>query len=209
LEHLPILSTFAFIQAPEGNAKTFDAAKAFCERQTFVLEKMDEVRPWLDYFSGLRSGRSPAPDANCASSTVRAILNIVGSENLEAAEASRSGLFRFYVGRTMETELADRRIDMDGSFRYRNDIVLAGFIWLLCPGHGEQRVSCVKRNIAEFPFQFVQTSPIFCDFSTFEESRVEWPPNQAAQPLVCADGGQARSVNSDAWLGQAVTNLGE
>lgn len=86
------------------------------------------------------------------------------------------------------------------------DIVLAGFVWMLWSGHDEQRLSCVTRIIHEFPAEFVRTSPVFCDFAEPERGKVEWPPQRAAHPLVCADNGQGKS---DAWLNQAPVFLGD
>ncbi|MDQ0326323.1 hypothetical protein J2R99_002192 [Rhodopseudomonas julia] len=197
------------IQAQAAEAKPFDAAKAFCERQTFVLERIEEVGPWLDHFSGLRNGRSPAPDANCPSSTVRAILNVVTSSTLELAETQRSALFSFYVSRSMGPELGDRIVDPDGSFRYRSDVVLMSFVWLLCPGHGEERLSCVTGAIEGFPTQFVETSPVFCDFAALDKAKVEWPSNREVRPLVCASGGTLQSAAPEAWLRRAGIILGD
>lgn len=205
---LLILPISTVIHAQDGNTGPFDAARSFCERLTFVLQDVHEVEPWLDYFSGLRDGRSPPPAMNCPSSTVRAIVNIVGSGSVEFAEASRSGLFSFYVARAMETELTDRRLDFDGSFRYRNDIVLAGFVWLLCPGHGEQRTLCVKSNVGDFPIQFLQTSPVFCDFAAFAAEKVEWPTDREVRPLVCARNKTEKTSGSEGWLIQAAAELG-
>ncbi|MBZ5762396.1 hypothetical protein LAV84_21010 [Rhizobium sp. VS19-DR104.2] len=190
-------------------SENFDAAKAFCERQTFALEDINEVKPWLDYFSGLRNGRSSSPPDSCPSSTMRAIVGIVGSGSVEKAEDARAAFLSLYVSRGTEMELADRRRDSDGSFRYRNDIVLAGFVWLLCPGHSDQRLSCVKEVIHNFPAEFVSTSPVFCDFAGPKQGKVEWPPQRALYPLVCADNGQEKSENSDAWLRQAGITLGD
>jgi hypothetical protein len=199
--------TLAF--ADDGT-NSFDPAKAFCQRQTFVLENINEVFPWLDYFSGLRNGRSPAPDHTvCASSTIRGILSIVGSGDLEMAKDRRSAFFWFYIGRAMEPELADRRIDTDGTFRYRNDIVLAGFIWFLCPGHKDQRYECVKENIGSFPDAFLKTSPVFCDFTESALADVEWPPNRDALPLVCNGGDSQISLRQNAWIRRAEIALGE
>ncbi|MBP0614320.1 hypothetical protein [Jiella mangrovi] len=203
------LGALAAPGARADDPRPFDAARAFCERQTFTLKSMDEVGPWLDYFSGLRNGRSPAPDVNCPSSTVRAILNIVSSKTVEIAEAQRLALARFYVARAMEPELADRVIDPDGSFRYRNDIVLASFVWLLCPGRGEQRTACVTSVVKEFPDEFVETSPVFCDFAVHDAARVEWPAEREARPLLCARGGSLQSAKPSAWLRKAAISLGD
>ncbi len=204
-----VAALFAAPAARADDAKPFDAARAFCERQTFVLEDIDEVVPWLDYFSGLRNGRSPVPDVDCPSSTVRAIVNIARSENLEMAKAQRSALQGFYVARAMEPELSDRLVDPDRSFRYRNDIVLASFVWFFCPGQGEEKTSCVTKVVTKFPEEFLQTSPVFCDFSDLDAARVEWPENREVRPLVCAGGGSAESVKPDVWLRQAGISLGE
>lgn len=193
-----------------NEVKSFDPAEAFCERQTFVLKNINEVLPWLDYFSGLRNGRSAAPDPKaCGSSTIYAILNIVGSQNLEMAKDLRSAFLQFYVSRAMEPELADRRIDTDNTFRYRNDIVLAGFVWLLCPGHGDQRSECVKENVGAFPVSFLQTSPVFCDFAELAKAKVEWPPNRNNLPLVCASGGSSDTGSVKGWIRQASISLGD
>ena len=199
-----LLSAAAVSHAQDSPAASFDAGKAFCDRQTFTLETLQEVVPWLDYFSGLRSGRSPAPRDNCPSSTVRAVINIVSSDSTEKAEALREGFFRFYVARATEPDLAERRNDSDGAFRYRNDVVLAGFVWMLCPGQGSQRVSCVNKTISGFPKQFLQTSPIFCDFTELYIAKVEWPPNRQANPLVCTQRGVADPIS---WLNNAESNL--
>ncbi|MDQ0458080.1 hypothetical protein [Rhizobium paknamense] len=206
---LSVLGCIPVASAASGGAQSFDAAKAFCERQTFVLEKLDEVKPWLDYFSGLRNGRSPAPDAACDSSTVRAILNIVGSGDMEKAKDSRSSFFAFYVARAMEPELADRRMDTDRSFRYRNDIVLASFVWLLCPGHADHRSACLKENVEAFPAEFLKTSPVFCDFAEGGTANIEWPPNPAALPLMCAGAGNSSVTAQNSWLKQATIILGD
>lgn len=203
------LGTSTAAHAQEGVATPFDPAKSFCERQTFELETIGEVDPWLDYFSGLRSGRSATPAESCPSSTIRAILNIFGSGSVELAEDSRTAFFSMYVSRAMEPELTGRRLDTDGSFRYRNDIVLAGFVWLLCPGHGDERASCVKRNIEAFPAQFIQTSPVFCDFAELREDTVEWPPNREARALVCTLTRNTQAASSEAWLRQASITLGD
>lgn len=204
-----ILALFFPSSAYTQNQNDFNPAKSFCERQTFVLEDMDEVDPWLNYLSGLRNGRSPVPEADCPSSTIRTILNITSSASIEMAEDSRFAFFQFYVARAMESELAERRIDTDGSFRYRNDIVLAGFIWLLCPGHGEKRKACAKNIISAFPVDYIRSSPVFCDFSGIETARVEWPPSRSSLPLVCADSLDTQSASPDVWLSRAAKSLGE
>ncbi|MES5099689.1 hypothetical protein ABUK73_15790 [Agrobacterium sp. BA1120] len=187
-------------RAEDSPAPSFDAASAFCDRQTFTLEKIEEVVPWLDYFSGLRSRRSPAPQDNCPSGAIRAVINITSSGSIEMAEALREGFFKSYVARAMEPDLADRRIDQDGTFRYRNDVVLAGFVWFLCPGRGDERVSCVKQIVAGFPDEFLKTSPVFCDFAEFDSAKVEWPSNRQTNPLVCA---QSNFPDPTSWLDRA------
>lgn len=119
---LSVLTISADVSA-QGSTTSgpFDAAEAFCERQDFVLENMDEVKPWLNYFGGLGNGSSPSPADSCPSSTVRAIVGILGSGSVEQAEADRFRFLSFYVSRGTEMELTDRRLDSDGSFRYRND----------------------------------------------------------------------------------------
>jgi hypothetical protein len=200
---LPLFT--ADLSHAQGSAPpSFDAARAFCDRQTFTLERIEEVVPWLDYFSGLRSRRSPAPPDDCPSSAIRAVINITSSGSIEMAEALREGFFKSYVARAMEPNLADRRIDQDGTFRYRNDVVLAGFVWFLCPGRGDERVFCVKRVIAEFPDAFLKTSPVFCDFAELDSAKVEWPPNRQTNPLICAQGSFGDSTS---WLKRAEIEL--
>ncbi|GGF86417.1 hypothetical protein GCM10007301_52840 [Azorhizobium oxalatiphilum] len=205
------ISTYAqtAVPRPSDAAQPFDAARAFCERQTFALETMAEVDPWLAYFSGLRTGRTPAPDDDCPSRTVHTIISIVGSGSVEAAEASRAAFHGFYVTRAMEPQSAERRLDTDTSFRYRNDLVLAGFVWMLCPGRGPQQVACVKRVIEGFPARFLQTSPVFCDFAPGQPTQVEWPASPQTRPLTCAKGGNATAADAEAWLKQAANVLAD
>ncbi|MBB3948696.1 hypothetical protein GGQ73_004687 [Rhizobium skierniewicense] len=188
--------------------EAFDPGKAFCERQTFSLETIGEIKPWLDYFSGLRNGRSDAPGDSCQSSTVRSIVEMSRSSSVEVAEARREAILVSYIAKASEPELAEKKYDVDGSFRYRNDLVLAGFTWLLCPGRGTERATCVRNIVLKFPDQFLSSSPILCDFSRSEVKSIEWPEDRRELPLLCRNGGDSQ-VGPDAWLKAAAITFGD
>lgn len=180
----------------------FDPKQAFCERQTFALERMEEVSSWLDYVGGLRVARTEAPELNeCPSSTVRAIYNIITAFGSEGVEGIRSGFLQFYVGRAVQPELVERVTDQDGSFRYLNDVTLASLAWLTCPGTGDAQLKCVRGIVEGFPEQFLETSPVFCDFArTFKADAVERPPERTGTMLLCAGATGAETPRPDAWL---------
>ncbi|WP_249740652.1 hypothetical protein [Agrobacterium rubi] len=186
----------------------FDASKAFCDRQTFSLNNIREVKPWLDYFSGLRNGRSDAPGDFCESNTVRSIVDMSRSSSLEVAEARREAILKFYIAKASEPDLAERKYDTDGSFRYRNDLVLAGFTWLLCPGKGNERAACVRNIIFKFPDQFLSSSPVLCDFSGSTVKSVQWPEDRRELPLLCRNGVDSQA-NVEMWLKQAAITFGD
>ncbi|UHS64193.1 hypothetical protein HRR99_22050 [Agrobacterium vaccinii] len=188
--------------------EAFDPARAFCERQTFTLDNVQEVKPWLDYLSGLRNGRSEAPGDECNSSTVRAIVNMSRSGSVERAEASRWALLQFYVSRAFESDLVEKRYDTDNSFRYRNDLLLSSFVWLLCPGKGNGRTACAKELILKFPDQFLSSSPVLCDFASGDMKSILWPEDRRGLPLLCSQDRNGQ-VDAEEWLEKAAINFGD
>lgn len=148
----------------EAKADEFDPRAAFCDRQTMVLLGVGEAEAWLDYLGGLRTGRSQPPDPDtCASSTLRSVFAAVTQP--EMAADLRLGLVRFYAQRAMEPDSAARAGDMTGAFRYLNDLTAASLLWLTCPSVEGSRVSCFGDVLAKLPSEYLETSPVFCDFA--------------------------------------------
>ena len=195
--------------ASSANAQeAFDPGQAFCERQTFSLDNIGEVKPWLDYFSGLRNGRSDAPGDSCQSNTVRSIVEMSRSSSVEIAEARREAILKSYIAKASEPNLAEKKYDVDGSFRYRNDLVLAGFTWLLCPSRGNERATCVKNIVLKFPDQFLSSSPVLCDFSRSTVKPIQWPEDRRKLPLLCKNSGDFQT-SVEAWLKDAAITFGD
>lgn len=203
---LLIVGTCVGGSLPAQGSSGFDAARAFCDRQTFELESLNEVKPWLDYVSGLRTGRSTPPGDDCASTTARAIVGVVASQTLEEAEAKREAFHGFYTAKALLPDSSERAEDTDGSFRYRNDVTLAGFVWFLCPGTGEDRRACVRETVSRFPDAFTRTRPVFCDFASSDAANVERVAARADLPLECF-GSPAGAP--EGWMERTANVLGE
>lgn len=190
---------FAGVSMQPALAQGFDPQDAFCERQTFLLESVEEVLPWLDYVGGLRVARTEAPELDCPSATVRAIYDVFASPSEPAALAKREAFLMLYVSQAMEPDTRQRALDRDGSFRYRNDLTLASFGWLLCPGTGEVQIECLRSILEGLPVAYLETSPVFCDFAEGERTRVEWPQVLDVLPLTCSPSSDAADPSRQ-WL---------
>lgn len=180
----------------------FDPKAAFCDRQTFLLESIDEVLPWIDYLGGLREARTEAPELDCPSATVRAIYDVFASPHEEAALAKREAFLMGYVAQAMEPASRPRALDQDGSFRYRNDMTLASFGWLLCPGTDEAQMGCMRSLVESLPAEYLETSPVFCDFTTGSKTGVEWPRVMEDPPLTCSPRSSDPGTSADVWLNE-------
>ncbi len=201
IANLAILSTvLTATSALSMDKQSFDPMEAFCDRQTFALESIGEVLPWLEYLSGMREARAAAPELDCPSSTVRAIYNVFASPNEDAAKAQRHAFLYFYISKAMGQESSERAMDQDGSFRYLNDMTLASFGWLLCPGTGAARTECARGLFGSFPDEYLRTSPVLCDFSNGDKSAVEWPRTMDTPPLSCSPRTPDRQAAAGAWL---------
>jgi hypothetical protein len=181
---------------------------AFCERQTFRLESYAEVPKWLDYLAGLRTGRTAPPSLDCPSSTLRAMVGVLSSQDETAASDARIAFAASYAATAMEPDSVARALDQSGNFRYLNDATLASFLWLLCLGTGKARGHCIENAVRELPDAYLETSPVFCDFASFEvgsseNEYIEWPRETSEFPLLCSasDGASfAGSGRAEDWL---------
>ena len=145
-------------------AYDFDPQDAFCSRQTMHLVSREEVRPWLDYVAGLRTGRSTPPDPEtCASNTVRQVFAAVMNPHTAAAE--RVAMVRYFASAAMDGDNVARMTDETGDFRYLNDVMAASLLWLVCPAVDGSNASCMSESLAVLPSDFLSSSPVFCDFS--------------------------------------------
>lgn len=211
------LSAFAddvpsFTTSKTGN---FMPQAAFCERQTFRLENITEIPKWLDYLGGLRSGRTGAPSADCPSSTLRAIIGILSSQDAAAARDARIAFAASYVSSAMEPDSVGRTLDHSGNFRYLNDLTLASFLWLLCPGTGDARGDCIDGLLRQLPAHYLRTSPVFCDFTDLpldatRTEAIEWPSGTVELPLLCSASGDSSSSGEGEvkeWLARIETSI--
>lgn len=206
-KELGISAIISFTLAYSANAQNteasrFDPEAAFCERQSFLLESLDEVLVWIDYVGGLREARTNAPELDCPSATVRAVYDVLASPTEEAALAKRHAFFIGYVSQAMEPESRQRAMDPDGSFRYLNDLTLASFAWMLCPGRDDVQTQCLRSIVEELPDQYLETSPVFCDFAIGPKSDVEWPRVIDELPLTCHPRSGDARASADAWLNE-------
>jgi len=182
---------------------TFDPRAAMCDRQTFGLEAASEAEPWLAYLGQMRRGEAEVPDPDvCPSTTLQQILGILGAPDLPTAEGRRAALLASGAARGSMADSAERTRDPEGTFRYRNDLVVAGFAWLLCPGTGATQRDCVAARIAELPNEVLATSPVLCDFAQAPEM-----PRDPAAPeegvLLCDRGDGAAG-----WLDRLMSATG-
>jgi len=144
---------------------TFDPSAALCERQTFRLETLEEVQIWYRYIAGLRTAETSLPAGPCNSSTLRAIESILTSKDRVAAKGMLIGLIRLYVSSSMTPDSIQRALDRSGTFRYRNDATALSLLWLMCPENDSNKKACVIDIVSDFPDQYLETSPVFCDFA--------------------------------------------
>lgn len=150
----------------ESQTESFVPINAFCDRQNMALESIEEIYPWLDYLGGLRTGRTVPPDPEtCASNTLRTILSALTAPDMETAIAQRNALIASYAIKAMTEGSAARARDAAGNFRYLNDLTAASLLWLTCPKIDGSRSQCFNETTSVLSDDFLQTSPVFCDYA--------------------------------------------
>jgi hypothetical protein len=185
----------AAAQAERPAVTDFEPRAALCDRQTFLLETASEAAPWFAYLGDMRRGGAQVPDPDiCPSSTLQQILGVLGAPDLPTAEGRRAALLASRAAGGVMAESAERGRDQEGTFRYRNDLVVAGFAWLLCPGTGAAQGECVAARIRELPDGILATSPVLCDFAQTREIPVD--PAAPEDGILLCD----RGDGTEGWL---------
>ena len=180
-------------------AESFDARQALCDRQTFRLQDLSEVNPWLDYLSGLRTGQTTPPDPNkCGSSTLRQIFAAL--TDTEMAPAHRHALVMFYASSAMDPDSFERHTDQSGHFRYLNDLTAASLLWLVCPSEQGRKSACFEPVISGLADTFLMSSPVFCDFSETPTPELTFDGSSYADlPGLCSAAATRTKLHED-WL---------
>lgn len=202
-----LLPTIGISQGNATPPEEFNPQGEFCNRQTFRLIEIDEIKPWLDYLGGLRTGRTTPPDPeSCQSATVRQVFTAVTSPTL--AEETRRQIVSFYVSTGMEPLNADRARDTSGQFRYLNDITAASLLWVICPNIDGSKAACFDPIISSMPEEFLRTSPVFCDYA--DDPEPEMPRNMLnySNDLGLCNSALPNHRRHQNWLNSFSRNIG-
>lgn len=149
---------------PAPDTQEFDPAQHLCHAYQRALETYEQAHLWLDYMRALNVGEANIEPGQCNGSLLGSITRSVLSSQVDDA-AALSSIIAIWGG-TFHRGASDT-ISPEG--RYANDVEALGLLTLACRRFGkEEMLECI-RYVVQYDYNgYVESSPIFCDFSTQE-----------------------------------------